>query len=127
MPRRYIQAASLFGLETPAVVGSTTTMSWATADWEPLVSGMGVSEIFCATVMRETMFDVELSGLRTWTGMLPIAATSAGEIGAVHAITEVHVVVRAVPATSKTEPGPGVELTKLLTSTRRVNPLTPPA
>src|SRR5436305_2746510 len=61
------RSTSLFGLETPAVVGSTTTMSWATADWEPLVSGMGVSEIFCATVMRETMFDVELSGLRTWT------------------------------------------------------------
>src|ERR1051326_1295328 len=81
------RSTSLDDVETPAVAGSTTTMSWATAEADALVREMEASTMFCAMVIWGTVLEVELSGLRTWTGMLPTAATSAGEIGAVHAVT----------------------------------------
>src|SRR6267154_645918 len=116
-----------FGKETPAVVGSTTMMSLPLADGAALVSEISSSEALGAATMRETLLDVLLSGLRIWTERFPALATSAGVTGAVHCVTELHVVVRAVPAISRTEPGPGAEAAKLLPSTRRVNPLAPPA
>ena len=59
--------------------------------------------------------------------MLPTAATSDAESGAVHSVTEVQVVIRGVPAINKTDPGPGLVGKKLLPSTRRTNPFAPPA
>src|SRR5712671_7732719 len=116
-----------FGNETPAVVGSTTMMSLPLADGAALVSVMSSSETLGAATIRETLLEVVLSGLRIWTERLPALATSAGVTGAVHCVTALQVVVREVPAMSKTEPGPGAEAAKLLPSTRRVNPLAPPA
>src|SRR6266436_5088631 len=120
-------STSALGRETPAVVGSTTTISFAVAEGVALVSGMTSSEVLGAATIRETLLEAVLSGLRTWTERLPGVETSAAVTGAVHSVTELHVVVRAVPAISKTEPGPGVEAAKLLPSTRRVKPLAAPA
>src|SRR5438270_1794460 len=53
-----------FGNETPAVVGSTTMMSFPTALGAPLVREMSSSETFGAATTRETLLDVVLSGLR---------------------------------------------------------------
>src|SRR5712672_4006236 len=116
-----------FGKETPSVVGSTTMMSLPLADGAELVSEISSSETLGAATIRETLLEVVLSGLRIWTERFPALATSAGVTGAVHCVTELHVVVRAVPAMSRTEPGPGAEAAKLLPSTRRVKPFAPPA
>src|SRR5258708_14202150 len=116
-----------FGKETPAVVGSTTMMSLPLADGAALVSEISSSETLGAATIRETLLEVVLSGLRIWTERLPALATSAGVTGAVHCVTELHVVVRAVPAISRTEPGPRAEAAKLLPSTRRGKPFAPPA
>src|SRR5712671_4546401 len=116
-----------FGKDTPAVVGSTTMMSLPVADGVPLLSEISSSETLGAAMMRETLLEVVLSGLRIWTERFPALATSAGVTGAVHSVTELHVVVRAVPAISRTEPGPGADAAKLLPSTRRVKPFAPPA
>src|SRR6266403_3235677 len=116
-----------FGKETPAVVGSTTMMSLPVADGVPLLSEISSSKTLGAATMRETLLDVLLSGLRIWTERFPALATSAAVTGAVHCVTELHVVVRAVPAISRTELGPGADAAKLLPSTRRVNPFAPPA
>src|SRR6266478_4736011 len=110
-----------------AVVGSTRTMSFVVAEGAALVREMISSEGLGAATTRETLLEVELSGLRTWTKRLPGAETSAEVTGAVHSVTEMQVVVRAAPAINKTEPGPGVEATKLPPSTRRVKPLAAPA
>src|SRR5882757_9886193 len=116
-----------FGKETPAVVGSTTIMSLPVAVGAALVSEMSSSEILGAAMIRETLLDALPSGLRIWMERFPALATSAGVTGAVHCVTELQVVVRAVPAISRTEPGPGADAAKLLPSTRRVKPLAPPA
>src|SRR5882762_134250 len=115
------------GNETPAVVGSTTMMSLALAEGAEFVSEMSSSETLGAATTRETLFDVVLSGFRIWMERFPALATSVGVTGAVHSVTELHVVVRAVPAISRTEPGPGADAAKLLPSTRRVKPFAPPA
>jgi len=77
--------------------------------------------------MRETLLEVELSGLRTWTERLPAVRTSAAVTGAVHSVTELHVVVRAVPAINKTEPRPGVEAMKIASVDAEDEPLAAPA
>src|SRR6266849_10418576 len=99
------RSTSALGREAPAVVGSTTTMSFVVAEGAALVSEMISSEALGAATIRGTLLEVELSGLRTWTERLPGAETSAAVTGAVHSVTELHVVVRAVPAINKTEPG----------------------
>src|ERR1700730_4806054 len=58
---------------------------------------------------------------------LPEEETSAAVTGAVHSVTGLHVVVRAVPAISSVEPGPGADPAKLLPSTRSVKPFAAPA
>ena len=121
------KSTSAFGKETPAVVGSTTMMSLPLAEGAALVSVMSSSVTLAAAMMSGTLFDVVLSGLRIWTERFPALATSAGVTGAVHSVTELHVVVRAVPAISRTEPGPGADAAKLLPSTRRVKPFALPA
>src|SRR6202140_1515370 len=122
-----LKSRSSPGTETPAVVGSTTTMSFALAAGAALVSEITSSAVFCAATTRETLLEVVPSGLRICTATLPTAATSAGVTGTVHSDTDVQVVVRAVPPISKTEPGPGLDATKLPPSTRNVKPLAPPA
>src|SRR5216683_6431437 len=121
------KSRSLPGTETPAVVGSTTTMSFAVAAGATLDNEITSSELFCAATISETLLEVVASGLRICTATLPTETTSAGVTGAVHSVTEAQVVVRAAPPISKTDPGPGLDATKLLPSTRRVNPLAAPA
>src|SRR5260370_38836870 len=72
------------GTETPAVVGSTTTMSFAVAALATLVSAIDSSEAFGGATTRLTALDFELSGFCICTLTVPAAATSAGAIGAVH-------------------------------------------
>src|ERR1700682_3800057 len=122
-----LRSTSAFGRETPAVVGSTTMMSLAVAEGATLVREITSSEALRATTRRETLLEVEASGLRTCTERVPGTETSAALTGAVHSVTELHVVVRAVPAISNAEPGPGVERAKLPPSPRRVKPLAAPA
>src|SRR6266852_1403598 len=117
------RSTSAVGRETPAVVGSTTTMSFVEAEGAALASEMTSSEALRAATIRETLLEVVLSGLRIWTERLPGAETSAAMTGAVHSVTE----LRVVPAINKTEPGPGVDAAKLPPSTRRVKPLAAPA
>src|SRR6266403_2019338 len=121
------KSTSAFSKETPAVVGSTTMMSLPVADGAALLSEITSSETLGATTMTETLLDVVLSGLRIWTERFPALATSAGVTGAVHSVTALHVVVRALPAMTRTELGPGAEAAKLLPSTRRMKPFAPPA
>ena len=102
-------------------------MSFVVAEGAAPVREMISSEALGAATMRETLLEVVLPGLRTWTERLPAVETSAVVTGAVHFVTELHMVVRAVRAISKTEPGPGVEAAKLPPSTRRVKPLAAPA
>src|SRR5271157_1221223 len=66
------------GADTPAVVGSTTTMSRPSAEGEDDVSEMTSSFVEGATMTTETWLDAELSGLRIWMGRVPEAAMSAG-------------------------------------------------
>src|SRR5260370_37737419 len=122
-----LRSTSAFGMETPAVVGSTTMMSWAVAEGALLVREMIASAVLGAITMRETLLEVVAFGLRTWMERFPGRATSAAVTGAVHCVTELQVEVRAVPAMSNAEPGPGAEAAKLLPSTRRVKPLAAPA
>src|SRR5260370_27652274 len=121
------RSTSAFGRETPAVVGSTTMMSLPAAVGAAAVSEIISSEAFGAIMARETLLDVDVSGLRIWTERLPGAARSAAVTGAVHSVTALHVVVREEPAIRRTEPGPGADAAKLLPSTRRVKPLAAPA
>src|SRR6202048_4669262 len=122
-----LRSTSAFGRGTPAVVGSTTMMSLAVAKGAVPVREMISSEALGAITMRGTLLEVVPFGLRTWMETLPGTETSTAVTGAVHSVAELQVVVRAVPAISKTEPGPGMEEAKLLPSTRRVKPLAAPA
>src|SRR6266404_1700162 len=70
------KSTSAFGNETPAVVESTTMMSLPVAEGAAAVSEITSSEGFGAMTARETLLDVELSGLRIWTERLPGAKTS---------------------------------------------------
>src|SRR5260370_30119803 len=58
---------------------------------------------------------------------LPVTATSGAGTGAVHFSVEAHVVIRAVPPTSITDPGPGLDAAKPLPSRRSVKPWAAPA
>jgi hypothetical protein len=70
------RSTSAFGRETPAVVGSTTMMSLPTAVGAAAVREIVSSEAFGTITPRETLLDVDVSGLRTWTERLPAAARS---------------------------------------------------
>src|SRR5258706_7239398 len=121
------RSTSAFGRETPAVVGSTTMMFLAVAAGVAAVSEIISSEVFGAMTLRETLLDVELSGLRIWTERLPGAERSAAVTSAVHSVTELHVVVRAEPAIRRAEPRAGVDAAKMLPSTRSGDSVAAPA
>ena len=61
------KSTSLPGTDTPAVVGSTTTMSFAIAEGTLPVSRMLSSELFGGATTSETAFDLALFGFRTCT------------------------------------------------------------
>src|SRR5258707_7887618 len=75
------RSTSAFGRETPAVGGSTTMMSLAVAAGAALGREMISSEGFGAATRRETLLGVVPSGVRTWTGGLPRADTTAAANG----------------------------------------------
>src|SRR5260370_39128443 len=66
-----LRSTSAFGRETPAVVGSTTMMSWAVAEGAPLVREMIASAGLGGITMRETLFEGGPVGVRTWTERFP--------------------------------------------------------
>src|ERR1700676_1659646 len=101
------RSTSALGSETPAGVGSTTMMSLAWAEGARPVSEITSSEAFGATTIRRTLFEVVSFGLRICTERLPGFETSAALTGAVHSVTELQLLVRAVPPISNVEPGPG--------------------
>src|SRR6267143_3499548 len=78
------RSTSAWRRDAPAVEGSTTTMSLDVAEGAALVREMISSDGLRAATMRETLLEVELSGLRTWTERLPAVETSAAVTGAVH-------------------------------------------
>src|SRR5579863_2674290 len=107
---------------TPAVVGSTTTMSLPVAFGETALNAMTSSDAFGMATTRETPLDFVPSGFWTWTETFPAMETSTPDTGAVHCVTAMQVVVRAVPAINKVEPGPGLDAAKPLPSTSSVKP-----
>src|SRR6266849_2577143 len=115
------------GEETPAVVGSTTTMSFPVAPGAELLSAITSSEGFGGATTSDTAFDFVPFGFCICTETFPAIATSVAVTGAVHSSFEMHDVVLAVPAMSMVEPGPGLEATRPLPSTRSVKPCAAPA
>src|SRR5882724_994317 len=115
------------GTEIPAVVGSTTTMSFPLATGAPLVSAIDSSPAFGAATTSDTTLELVPSALRTCTLTFPAAATSLAFTGAVHSPAELHVVVRSVPPITSAAPGPGLLAANPLPSTRSVNPFAAPA
>src|SRR6266404_351503 len=84
------RSTSALGRETPAVEESTTTMSLDVAEGAALVREMISSDGLRAATMRETLLEVELSGLRTWTERLPAVETSIALPGAIPTLTGLH-------------------------------------
>src|SRR5216683_1696459 len=121
------KSRSLPGTETPAVVGSTTTMSLPVAAGALLLSAITSSETYGAATISATAFDFVPFGFCICTATLPAAATSAAVTVAVQFRAEMHVVIRAVPPTSIADPGPGLEAARPLPSTRSVKPWAAPA
>src|SRR6266851_2901741 len=115
------------GTETPAVVGSTTTMSFPVAAGALLLSAITSSETFGAATISATAFDFVPFGFCICTDKLAAAATSTAVTGAVHSSAEVHVVMRAVPPIIIAEAGPGLDAAKPLPFTRSVKPWAAPA
>ena len=58
------KSTSALGMETPAVVGSTTMMSLAVTAGAVLVNGIASSEALGAITSKETLLEVVLSALR---------------------------------------------------------------
>jgi len=85
------------------------------------------SEGFGVATTSDTMFEAEPGGFWTCTETFPAIATSAAVTGAVHWRVVEHVVVLAVPPMSIVEPGPGLDGTNPLPSTRSVKPCAAPA
>src|SRR6267378_1752262 len=106
------KSTSLPGAETPAVVGSTTMMSFPVALGVLLLNAITSSERFVAATISATTFDFVPLGFCIWMDKLPATATSAAVTGAVHSSAEVHVVMRAVPPISIADPGPRLDATK---------------
>ena len=65
------RSTSFPGTETPAVVGSTTTMSFAVAAGAAFVRAITSSDTFGGATTSETLFDFVPFGLRTCTLTLP--------------------------------------------------------
>jgi hypothetical protein len=110
------------GAGDPAADGSTTMMSFplalGLADVSGITSGVGAS---CATT-KFTMFENVPSGFCICTLKLPAAERSEAARVVVQSPFVSQKVVRAVPPTRITEPGPGLLSTKFPPCTRRVNP-----
>src|SRR5215469_10120316 len=118
---------SLPGWEIPAVVGSTTTMSLPVAAVVELFRIITSSEGFGVATTSDTTFEAVPVGFWICTETFPAIATSAAVTGAVHWRVVEHVVVLAVPPMSIVEPGPGLDGTNPLPSTRSVKPCAAPA
>src|SRR5271168_2054954 len=91
---------------TPAVVGSTTTMSCPVAAGVVLLSEIASSEVFGAATASETTLDVVPPGFWICTVTFPATATSVAVTGAVHCVADAQVVVRRVPPMSRDDPAP---------------------
>src|SRR5260370_25026565 len=72
-----LRSTSAFGRETPAVVGSTTMMSWAVAEGAPLVREMIASAVVGAITMKETLLEAVPSRFLTLTQRVPGADAPA--------------------------------------------------
>jgi len=128
MPRAATsKSTSLPGMETPAVVGSTTTMSLPDTSGAPALNEIRSSEALGVATTIETAFDSVPPGFCTCTLTLPASATSAAVTGAIHSCAVVHVVVRALPPINSTAPVPAVDAAKPVPITFSVNPLAAPA
>src|SRR5690348_12265928 len=83
-----LRSRSLPEEETPAVVGSTTTMPLPVAAGDELVRVMTSSEGLGGTTTSDTAFDVAPLGFWIWIETLPGRATSVAVTGAVHSWAE---------------------------------------
>src|SRR5271155_5114108 len=101
-------------------------MSMPVAVGEALLRATTPFDSFGAATTRETALDSVALGFWICTETFPATETSAAVTGAVHAVAVMHVVVRAVPAMSRVEPGPGLEIANPLPSTSNVKPSAAP-
>src|ERR1700730_4225862 len=108
------KSTSLPGTDTPAVVGSTTTMSLPEISGAPALNEITSSEALGTATTNGTAFDSAPPGFCTWTLTLPANATSAAVTGAIHSSAVLHVVVRAVPPINNTELVPDADAEKLV-------------
>src|ERR1700730_19178390 len=106
------KSTSLPGTDTPAVLGSTTTMSLQERSDMPALNEITSSETLGTATTSETAFDCAPPGFCICTLTLPARATSAAVTGAIHSCAVLHVVVRALPPISNTEPVPDVDAEK---------------
>src|SRR5260370_41527418 len=74
-----LRSTSAFGRETPAVVGSTTMMSWAVAEGAPLVREMIGSAGLGAIWQREKLVEGGPDGVRTVAEDSPGGGDCCGE------------------------------------------------
>src|ERR1700680_4577729 len=103
------KSTSLPGTDTPAVVGSTTTMSLPETSGAPALNEITSSDALGTATTNDTAFDSAPPGFCTCTLTLPASATSAAVTGAIHSCVVLQLVVRAVPPISNTAPVPDVD------------------
>src|SRR6267154_3371748 len=121
------RSTSLAGCETPAVVGSTTTISTPVAAGELALNAMVEVPVPSGATINETLFDLCPFGFCSCTPTLPAVCVSVAVTAAVQAFVVGHVVVRAVPPMNKVDPAPVEVAAKPLPSTRNVKPFASPA
>src|SRR6202166_1353881 len=100
LPSAATSKSSLPGTDTPAVVGSTTTMSSPETSGAPALNEMTSSETLGTATTNETALDRVPSGFSTCTLTLPASATSAAVTGAIHSCAVPHVVECIAPVTA---------------------------
>src|SRR5260370_25864014 len=76
-----LRSTSAFGMETPAVVGSTTMMSWAGAEGALLGREMIASAGVGAITMGGTLLEGVAFGLRNWEEGIAGGGAAAGGSG----------------------------------------------
>src|ERR1700730_18229923 len=108
--------------DPPLVLNSTTTISFPVTEGAPGVSGITSEPDPVASTTNFTVLDSVPSGFCKPRVRSPATDMSAAESDVVHCVAEEQNVLRAVPATTIMEPGPGLEGMKLAPDIFKVNP-----
>lgn len=117
-----VRTTSGCGAGDPAAEGSTTTMFFPVTAGAVGVRGTTSGAGTSCTTTKLTMFESVAPGFFIWTLSEPAEARSDAVSVVVQSPFVSHKVVRGVPATCMTDPGPGLLTTKFPPCTRRVKP-----